>query len=183
MGLLLKQLTFLIKNRVLVKIGREELSSDFLAGFIIGQSNKLLCVESVNDDGKYDGFIFINKSDITYLKWDDNETNSLLSIYENNNQIEQKYNIEDFASLLMDFKNMNKCFAIYTEILSDDTFTLGKIIEFDQEFLLIKELGNKKNLHEPEILIKIENITMIELESNYNNSIEDIYRKRQKNVI
>ena len=176
MSLLLQNIKYLYDNKIITKISRENICDNYDIGIIKKYNDDFIIFNAINENGFFDGYNIIFVNDITYMKWDDNETKSLKKILRNHIEfIHESIDIKNFNSILEYFYNNKIPISLYNESSDEDGFFLGIIIEIDDKYIYLDSYGNKNTLDKSKVILIIGNITKIEFDNEYNNSIMKVY--------
>ena len=165
-----------------VDIYRDNFNTNTIFGNIISLGDKLLAINEFNNNGLSEGFCFIYISDITRISYGGYEQQAIkISIEENGNSItdKRKMNLENknFIDIIIEYFP-DHVISIATEGLDDGVLYMGKYIASDKEFLKINSYGTYQGPDYSELLIKIENITKISVNSIYSKNLETVFKNK-----
>jgi hypothetical protein len=148
-------------------------------GFVKQFNKDFLLLEHYNDDGLYNGIVVFKRSDITRIKWDNNEINStrkLINLHSDKKMIDS-IKIDSIENILKTINKTYKHVTINIQNIDDGMCIIGEIKEMDKSTVIIHEFGTKKSLDRGTIMFSIHDITRIDAGGIYENSILKIHNK------
>ena len=159
-----------------------DLFNESFYGFIRKFNDEFLLLENYNDDGMFNGIIVFRKEDITRIKWENNDINSVHKII---NKHDQEKNIESIKidSFEIILKTINKAFKhvnINIQNIDNGMCIIGEIEEMDAESIVIKEFGTRSSLDRGRIIFAIEDITRIDAGGLYENGLLKVHKKKNQ---
>ena len=178
MNIRIHQLEKLKDSKTLVILFRDEFD-DSSIGFIVDISEDFILLEEVDDNGKLDGIVILRIEDITRVRWEGNELNSLSKLIDlkerikglNAIDISNKYYALD--SVFQKFKHI----GIHIEEIDNGVLFIGEIAEIDADTIILHEFGTKSNLDRSFIMLELEDITKIQAGGIYEMGLMKIFGK------
>ena len=168
------------KNNDFVDVYRDGIAGGPLFGHVLWVNEVFLAIKCFDDNGIYDGFSIIRKSDISRLRVGGNELKSiknlilakhnpsLIHIPENDVFLLEKS--KNFEEVFNGLKKYN-FFTIYIEQIDQDISFIGEIKQSDQKIIILNAYGTKKGLDHSELLLRLEDITRVDIDTTYMNDI------------
>lgn len=176
-----------IETKTLKKLETETIFVDIFTdmfeesfyGFIRQFNKDFLLLEHYNDDGLYNGIIVFKRSDITRIKWDNNEINSTRKLL-NKHSDEKKIasiKIDSIQSILKTINKTYKHVTINIQNIDDGMCIIGEIKEMDKSTIVVHEFGTKKSLDRGTIMFSFSDITRVDAGGIYENTILKTHSK------
>lgn len=172
MSLETKTLKKLETENIFVDIYTDLFKESFY-GFIRQFNKDFLLLEHYNDDGLFNGIVVFRRSDVTRIKWDNNEVNSTRKLL-NKHSDEKKISMIRIDSIQSILKTINKAYkhlTINDQNVDDGICIIGEIKEMDKSTIVIHEFGPKKSLDRGTTMFSINDITRVDAGGIYENGI------------
>ena len=172
MSLEIKTLKKLETENVFVDIFTDMFEESFY-GFIRQFNKDFLLLEHYNNDGLYNGIIVFRRSDITRIKWDNNEINSarnLLNAHPDEKKI-AAIKIDSIQSVLETIDKTYKHITVNIQNIDNGMCIIGEIKEMDKSTIVVHEFGPKKSLDRGTCMFSISDITRVDAGGIYENGI------------
>ena len=135
------------KNKSLVGVRTQKLDIDeSIIGFVINVENPYFTINEIDENGVLIGNTTIPLNDIVNIDIDDRYQKRLKFIYDNNSilSIDKRVTIwKEESELLPHLKNLVEENKIATFYFDEENYVIGKVIEFDNDNLLIKCIGSE----------------------------------------
>jgi hypothetical protein len=176
-----KTLKSLQKKDILLDVYTDHFNES-LYGFVRDFNDEFLLLEHYNDDGLYNGIIILRRQDITRIRWDNNDINSISKILQRHEHIEQlaDINIDSIENIL---NSVNKAFNhinIKIQNIEPDWSIIGQVQDMDKKTIIIKEFGTMKSLDRATLMLSISDITRIDAGGIYENNLLKIHNINNK---
>jgi len=172
MSIEIKTLKTLKTENIFVDLFTDMFEESFY-GFIKQFNKDFLLLEHYNDDGLYNGIIVFRRSDITRIKWDNNEINSTRKFL--NKHLDGKkisaIKIDSIQTILKTINKTYKHVTISIQNIDNGMCIIGEIKEIDKSTIVIHEFGTKKTLDRGTIMFSISDITRVDAGGIYENTI------------
>ncbi|MBA3680441.1 MAG: hypothetical protein H0W73_04630 [Bacteroidetes bacterium] len=176
-----------IEIKTLKKIQTENIFVDLFTdlfeesfyGFVRQFNKDFLLLEHYNDDGLYNGIVVFRRSDITRIKWDNNEINStrkLLNKHSDGKKI-TAIKIDSIQTILKTINKTYKHVTINIQNIDSDICIIGEIKEMDKSTIVVHEFGTKKSLDRGTIMFSVDDITRVDAGGIYENTILTTHNK------
>lgn len=176
-----------VQTKTLKKLQSENILVDIFTdlfneshyGFIRKSNDKFLLLEHYNSDGIYNGIIVFRTSDITRIKWDNNNLKSTLKILTKHDQLKNinKIKIESIENVLRSINNIYNHVNLSIQNIDKEMCIIGQIEEMDKKHIVVKEYGTRATLDRGMIMIAIEDITRIDAAGTYENGLLKVHKK------
>jgi hypothetical protein len=165
-------------NEVLVDIYTDHFNESFF-GFILNYNNDFLLLEHYNEDGLYNGIIVFRREDITRIRWDNNEINSVLSLIKRveNFEIFSRIKIDSLKNVLKSINEVYFHLSLRIQNINTDWSIIGQLEEMDSETIIIKEFGTMSTLDRAYLMFSTNEITRIDADGIYENNIIRLHNK------
>jgi len=163
----------LIESETLVDVFRDEIKGETLRGIIRDCSDGLVYIEKYSDLGAYDGISVFQRPDVNRVRWgslDLGGTEKLLQKVANPKNI----GLKRFPALwdaIVDLNGKYDSLSIYIERLDPEICLIGKVIDFDEEFVLLDEFGTLKTQDRRKLLLTRAEITRVDVDGPYERDI------------
>lgn len=185
MPLLAKYLENCREKNYCIDIYREEFCNDTILGIPCFIGDEIIGLAQFTDAGRFDGYCFINQSDISRVRHGGNEQNAIFSLMEQKGQLqfaqkakENDFHFQNMREVVEQFKT--EVITIFIEKVDPDICFLGTIQEYDSEYILLKALGTFESLDITELILRWGDITRIEVESLYLKDIKSVFSSIKK---
>ena len=176
-----------LKTKYLDKLKTEQILADFHTdkygesdyGFVVDFNDKFLIIENFDNKGRYDGLIIFLRQDITRIRWSGNEVKSVSRLIDISKRQASKINI-DLTSIQTILQSVNKSYnhlTVYIQDVDKDVCFIGQIHEMDNDSIVIHEFGTKATLDREYILLSIDDITRIDADGQYENSLRILFNQ------
>jgi hypothetical protein len=171
-----KTISVLIEKEVLVDVYTDYFN-DSLYGFIKVFSDSFLLLEHYNEDGFYNGIVVFKREDITRLRWDNNEINSVQKLIKRHNQdiSYESIDLNSIKSIIISIDRIFKHISLKTQNIDTDWLLIGKLLEIDDDTILLKEFGTMSSLDRATLMLSVDEITRIDADGIYENNILKIH--------
>lgn len=156
-----------------------DMFNESMYGFIRKSNNDFLLLEYYNDNGLYNGIIVLRLSDITRIKWDNNDINStqkLISKHSDEKKI-AAIKIDSIQDILKSINMIFKYVCIHIQDIDDGMCIIGEIEEMDESTLIVKEFGTRATLDRGRIMISLDDITRIDAGGIYETGLLKTFKK------
>jgi hypothetical protein len=166
-------ITELIQSETLVDVYRDEIKAETLRGIIRECSDDLMCIEKYSDYGAYDGTSIVERPHVNRVRWGSRElggTEKLLQKIAG----PKKIDLNRFASLwdaIVDLNGKYDSLSLHIERIDPDICLIGKVIDFDEEFVLLDEFGTLRTQDKRKLLLTRAEITRVDVDGPYERDI------------
>lgn len=164
----------------MVDIYRDELCDESITGIISDFNDDFIYLSIFDSSGLSDGISIIRTIDITRVNWDGDGRDAIQLLIDKKNSKPLVPEIE-LANISTIIKSTQKKFGYSTfhiEEIDSDVCFIGKVIEMDDNYLLMDNYSTMSGRDNNKILLRISDITRIEAEASYEKDI--VYLTNQK---
>lgn len=169
-----------LDNGSFIDIYRDAYTRDAIFSRILSIGNQILAVAEYSDDGLFDGICFLYKSDLSRIRRGGNEQKAIKALIANHNS----YDASDWMVPLNDFTMtdiitnylLQETLTVYTETMCTDVIFLAKYIEHDETWLKLLSYGTYKGLDQSELIIRINDVTRIDINTKYSKTIDVLFK-------
>jgi hypothetical protein len=149
-----------------------------LLGFIKNFNHTFLVLEHYNDDGFYDGIVTLRIQDITRIRWDNNDINSVFKLIVRH---EPTKGLDDIhiGSMVNIIRSVDRIFNyvnLRIQNIETNWSIIGQVQEIDDETVVIKEFGTMSTLDRAMLMLSISDITRIDVDGIYENNLMKIHQ-------
>ncbi len=177
-----------VSEKILEKLVNEQILVDVFSdyfdlsmfGFIRKFNRDLIVFEHYNDDAIYNGIIIFRRQDITRLRWDNNEINSMASLIKREDTSVEKINIDTIVDTI---KSVNKIYgyvSLQIQDINPDWTIIGEVQFIDDDTLVLHEYGTPSSLDRAMLMLSIQEITRIDVDGTYENNLMKIHSRNNK---
>ncbi|RYF13101.1 MAG: hypothetical protein EOO42_19260 [Flavobacteriales bacterium] len=146
-------------------------------GFIRQFNKDFLLLENYSDEGLYNGIIIFRRSDITRIKWDNNDIKSTQKLL-NKHKDEKGISAIKIDSILNILKTINKTYkhvSIHIQNIDSGMCIIGEIKDMDKSTIIVHEFGTRASLDRGTIMFSVDEITRVDAGGIYENGILKIH--------
>lgn len=179
MTLMKKYIDKSIAEKLVLDVYRTSFTSSPIFGTIIHQSDNFICIESIDEEGDFDGFSVVYKSHISDLGYGGKNRRERAERYFTRKPDADALRV-DLTSIDTIIDSLISKFgylSIYTEEPSTDQFYIGKVKEKDTEYLLLDAFGTEDDLEMSQILFNVASITRIDVDGKYERHLVKLYEE------
>ncbi len=151
-----------------------ELANGALGEDIIG-------LAKFSDSGFFDGYCFIEKSDISRVRHGGNEQDAIFALIERKKQLsfmKKDFHFQSMRDVIEQFKT--EIITIFIEKIDSNICFLGTVVGYDSENILLQALGTFSSRDSSELILRWKDITRIEVESLYLQDIKAILSRTKE---
>lgn len=180
--MLYEELSQLMESGELVSIIRDDINpNSLITGFIHNLSNEVILISQYDSDGLYSGIAMFDTEQISEVYWGDREHDSIKALIQRNSFAIKLPDIKptSFEKTLVELDRLFKVISFFPE-RSGDGFDIGKVTGVDSNWIKIRCFGTKRSLSKTEKLIRVQDITKVEVDSPYSNNIIYLHEQAQK---
>jgi hypothetical protein len=178
-SLLERSLDKIAAQNVIVEIYRDRLDSEPLVGRIMHRSDNIFIMRKLDELYRLDGFVAARISDITRVKWGGRELEAAARVAEKAELVLDwpEVALLEISSALTIFERRFGYISVYVECLSSNVAFIGETIELDDDFVHFRQFGTLKEMARSELLLRLEEITRVEVDGSYERQLNALYRE------
>ena len=187
MSILLNSLQQLKKTSKLCELSLEH-PEDFIFCKIVDFNEDLTLVKRIlSDSGESDGHSLIFTDNICNLGWE-GELLIQLEILVNERSKDDKINLDKIANININnhffkiIRTINSFFghiSVYESATSDD-FYFGQVKDIDEEYILMKLMGDKAIMDDKSLVLRLEDIGRIDFGGIYDENLLRLHQIKKK---
>jgi hypothetical protein len=175
-----KMLGLLKERQEYVDLYRDHFSGDSLSGVITDYSDAFVYLSLFSDSGRANGVAVCFRHDVTRIRWGGNERKSLAELVEAAaaEPTAPPLVIDSIDSVLHSVSSRFGYVNLLTERASPDITFIGEIVELDAESVVLHEFGTFSRRDRSYLLIKLDEITRIDADADYEKSVAYLAARR-----
>ena len=180
MPVLAKSLESLMNDQCVVDLYRDHLSSESLTGVISGLSEEFVHLSLISDSGLSNGLAVCFVNDLTRVRWQGNERNSILLLSKafGSVLVAPKLKLDSIGSVLRSVADAYGYVNVLTERMDSEVSFIGKVVQLDDEALLLDSFGTFSSRDRSSLLVRTNEITRVDADAPYERSVA--YLSEQK---
>lgn len=174
-----KTLQMLKERQALVDLYRDHLSDESLSGVISDYSEDFVYLSLFTDAGQANGIAVCFRSDITRIRWEGNERQSLSLMIESTGArpTAPELSIDSLLSVLESVSATFGYVNVLTERIDGSVTFIGEVVEVDAESLVLHTFGTYSSRDRSRLWLNLSEITRIDADASYERSVAYLARK------
>ncbi len=170
-------------EHTILSIEREDITGSELTGTVEFLNSEVVLMAQYTNEGGYDGLTFFPLEQITEIYWGNRFHESIAKLVRKNRRRADKlppFYLESFPQGVIELGQIYGHLAIFSENFSETGFDIGQIMDSDHEWIKIQGVGNMSSLSTVSKLIKLENVTRVEVDTPYLNNL--LFLQKEKSA-
>jgi len=185
MDLLTKTLKNAKENALPLDVYRDNIDDETVFGKVLSVTAESVAIGRINDEGQYDGISFIRKTDITRVSSGGTERKALAKLAAATGADKIDFQIKlpskrPLRKLIDELTAKYKYLTFFTEELDRDILFIGKVLDHDNDFIQVSAYGTMSSLDKSELLLRLDDITRIDVDTIYSNKIVRLVEENSK---
>ena len=187
MSLLEKTLQDLKNSRRICEITLDNPDDSFFCQVI--DFNEIICLTHriLSDNGEFDGYSIVFLPNVKNIIWEGELLQQLEILLEDKNKLNQN-NIDKIQNININkpfftlIKTINSLFghiSVY-EIFDRGDFYFGQVKDIDEEYMLMRLMGDKFNMDDQNIVMRLEDIGRIDFGGIYDENMLKLHQIKKK---
>jgi signal transduction histidine kinase len=175
-----------LKTKLLECLIKDEILADFFTdkyeeshyGYLIDYNGQFLLFDNYNEDFIYNGVTVIFQQNVSRIRWEGNELESLAKLIDLSKRQKDRLKIDlsSIQSILNGIYQHFKHIALHIQDLDSGVCFIGQIHEMDEESIVLHEYGTKASLDRKFILLSLSDITRIDAGGQYETNLQKLYK-------
>jgi len=180
MRLSTKSLSMLKESSEIVDIYRDHLSAENLVGIITDFNDNFIYMSLIDDSGKANGISVFYRNDVTRIRWGGNERNSYKSLMQaaTSKLATPPLDISSIDLVIRSVSDIYGYVNILTERMESSITFIGEVEDMDIESIILKTYGTFSSRDRSQLLIKIDEITRVDADAQYERSVKFLASSR-----
>ena len=180
-----KQKTYdrLIADHSLVSLFRDNLTDEYVTGYLQKYNNDFVYMNLIGEDGVSDGVCTVWAYDVTRIRWDGNRLFSISRLVERNetDTIARETNLSSIKSVIEATQLSYGYVGLLTERIDPEVLYVGAVKEIDHDHVLIQEFGTKSSRSSRSMLLNLEDVTCVQAGERYLEDMSYLAADQKKN--
>ena len=186
MSIIFQTLTNLKKSKSLCEIALDNPNDDFFCQVVDFNENLGLVRKILSDNGDFDGYSLIFLPNVRNIIWEGDLLHQLEILLEDRNSekahIQKIENINinnDFFKLIKTINSLFGHISVY-EVYERGDFYFGQVKDIDDEHMLMRLMGDKFNMDDQSMVIRLEDIGRIDFGGIYDENMLRLHQLKKK---
>lgn len=173
-----------VKTKILNQLKETNTLADFYTdaydcssfGFVLDYNDEFVIVERFNDENNYDGLTIFYLDNISRIRWEGNEIESIAKVIDVSKRLNVKpiIDLNSIHSILESIQKHFDFLTIHIENLDSEVCLIGEIHDLDNETIVMHEYGTMISLDRKFVLLNVHDITRIDLNGCYELKLKQI---------
>jgi hypothetical protein len=124
-------------------------------------------------DGIYNGIIIFRRVDITRIKWDNPNLNTIYKLIKRQKELKEiaDINLESLESIIRSVEKGYKHVKLQIQNTNNNWFVIGQVIVMDSDTIIVKEFATNTSLDRGMLMLPISDITRIDAGGIYEENL------------
>jgi hypothetical protein len=179
MSVLIKTLKQLQEKTHLVDLYRDRLDDESLTGIVTEFTGDFIYLSLFSDSGLCNGISVVRLSDVTRIRWEGNERESIQELIDKKESkpLTPEIDLSSMRSVIESIQNAFGYVNILTEEIDTGITFIGRVAEIDESHILLHGYGTMTSRDRNKMLIDLLEITRVDAEAPYEKDIVYLAKK------